>query len=136
MTTNILIPVNIGIQYNKFFIYRSIIPFSSLSAIMYNKFVNTSRSFLCYCWHHPHGHQTESLHTVQYDTCFIFGFTRFHDFISYVWYFVLLFLIERFWLLNEYYCCRYLQNNKLSGTVPSGLLDKNLVLKWVSFLFL
>lgn len=31
---------------------------------------------------------------------------------------------------------RYVQNNMLSGTVPSGLLNKNLVFEWVSVLIL
>ncbi|KAL7220378.1 hypothetical protein ACSBR2_013292 [Camellia fascicularis] len=30
----------------------------------------------------------------------------------------------------------YVQNNKLSGTVPSHLVDRNLILKWVSCLYL
>lgn len=40
-------------------------------------------------------------------------------------------LSRRFYIHDASDLCRYVENNMLSGTVPSGLLNKNLVLKWV-----
>lgn len=49
---------------------------------------------------------------------------------------LLSFILILFWcnLDNTYNGCRYVQNNTLSGTVPSDLRNKELVLKWVLFL--